>query len=115
MMLLVTAVPVCVTACSCAELLRMKHFRTVIKIAFIGAGSIEFTRNVATDLCTFAEFSGQLHLSLHDISADRLGFAERLVRRIAEQTGAQVLITASADRAEAISGARYVINEVQVG
>ncbi|HUD39001.1 MAG TPA: alpha-galactosidase [Streptosporangiaceae bacterium] len=93
----------------------MKHFRTVIKIAFIGAGSIEFTRNVATDLCTFAEFSGQLHLSLHDISADRLGFAERLVRRIAEQTGAQVLITASADRAEAISGARYVINEVQVG
>ncbi len=87
----------------------------VIKIAFIGAGSIEFTRNVATDLCGFAELSGQLHLSLHDISAERLAFAERLVNRIVEQTGAVVTVTASLDRAAAIEGAKYVINEVQVG
>ena len=87
----------------------------VIKIAFIGAGSIEFTRNVATDLCGFAELSGRLHLSLHDISAERLAFAERLVNRIVEQTGAVVTVTASLDRAVAIEGAKYVINEVQVG
>jgi alpha-galactosidase len=87
----------------------------VIKIAFIGAGSIEFTRNVATDLCGFAEFSGQLHLSLHDISAERLAFAERLVNRIVTQTGVDVTVTASLDRSVAIDGAKYVINEVQVG
>ncbi|HEX9623012.1 MAG TPA: hypothetical protein VF979_01435, partial [Streptosporangiaceae bacterium] len=87
----------------------------MIKIAFIGAGSIEFTRNVATDLCGFAELSGQLHLSLHDISAERLAFAERLVNRIVEQTGASVTVTASLERTVAIEGAKYVINEVQVG
>jgi alpha-galactosidase len=87
----------------------------VITIAFIGAGSIEFTRNVVTDLCSFAEFDGQLRLSLHDISAERLEFAARLVTRITAQTGTKAEITASADRAEAISGADYVINEVQVG
>ncbi len=46
----------------------MEHFRAVIKIAFIGAGSIEFTRNVVTDLCGFGL---PLHLSLHDISRRR--------------------------------------------
>ncbi len=97
----------------------MKHFRAVstgdIKIAFIGAGSIEFTRNVVTDLVGFGELDGRLHLSLHDISPERLDFATRLVHKIAAQTGAQLLITASGDRAEAIKGAQYVINEVQVG
>src|SRR5580698_4762916 len=97
----------------------MKHFRAVspgdIKIAFIGAGSIEFTRNVVTDLVGFAELNGRLHLSLHDISPERLEFATRLVHRIAGQTGAKLAVTASGDRAEAISGASYVINEVQVG
>ncbi len=87
----------------------------MITIAFIGAGSIEFTRNVVTDLCSFAEFNGELRLSLHDISAERLEFAARLVTRITEQTGTKAEITASGDRLEAISGADYVINEVQVG
>jgi alpha-galactosidase/6-phospho-beta-glucosidase family protein len=27
----------------------------VIKVAFIGAGSVEFTRNVAVDLCSYPE------------------------------------------------------------
>src|SRR5215470_14027607 len=35
---------------------------SVIKVAFIGAGSIEFTRNVATDLCGFAELGEELEL-----------------------------------------------------
>jgi alpha-galactosidase len=87
----------------------------MITIAFIGAGSIEFTRNVVTDLCAFSEFNGELRLSLHDISAERLDFATRLVSQITEQTGTKAEITASADRAEAIAGANYVINEVQVG
>ena len=42
----------------------------MIKVTFIGAGSIEFTRNVATDLCGYPEFRGDLHLALHDIDAD---------------------------------------------
>jgi alpha-galactosidase len=87
----------------------------VIKVTFIGAGSVEFTRNVATDLCSYPEFRGGLHFSLYDISAERLAHAERLVRRISAQTGAEAVVTATKDRRTALEGANYVINEVQVG
>jgi alpha-galactosidase len=85
------------------------------KVAFIGAGSVEFTRNVVTDLCGFTELHGTLELSLHDINAERLGYAEALVRRINEQTSAGAQVTASVDRVAAVEGADYVINEIQVG
>jgi alpha-galactosidase len=93
----------------------MEHYRAVIKVAFIGAGSVEFTRNVAVDLCSYPELGGGVHFALYDISAERLAHAERLVRRISEQTGAGATVTATADRRTALAGARYVINEVQVG
>jgi alpha-galactosidase len=93
----------------------MEHYRAVIKVTFVGAGSIEFTRNVVTDLCAYPEFRGQLHLSLYDISAGRLAHAERLAQRIAAQSGAEATVSATQDRREALDGARYVINEVQVG
>jgi alpha-galactosidase len=88
---------------------------SVITVTFIGAGSVEFTRNVVTDLCGYPEFRGGLHLALHDINAERLAHAERLARRIAGQSGAEATVTASTDRRTALAGARYVINEVQVG
>ena len=87
----------------------------MIKVAFIGAGSIEFTRNVVTDLCGFTELGAELELALHDISEDRLAFAGRLVRRIVAQAGSPAAVTASASRAEVLAGASYVINEIQVG
>jgi alpha-galactosidase len=93
----------------------MRHCRAVIKIAFIGAGSIEFTKNVVTDLCGYAELAGSLHFALHDISPGRLAFAEALTRQIVAQTGAGAQVSASIERGPALDGARYVINEVQVG
>jgi alpha-galactosidase len=87
----------------------------VITVTFVGAGSIEFTRNVVTDLCGYPQFRGELHLSLYDISADRLAHAERLATRISGQSGAGATVTATMDRRQALAGARYVINEVQVG
>jgi alpha-galactosidase len=93
----------------------MQHSQAVVKVAFIGAGSIEFTRNVVTDLCSYPELRPGLHFALHDISPDRLGFAEALTRRIVAQTSAGATVSASADRLPALDGADYVINEVQVG
>ena len=88
----------------------------MVTVAFIGAGSVEFTRNVVTDLCSYPELSrAGLHLALHDISPDRLAFAEELTRRLVAQTGASATVTASAERGAALDGAQYVINEVQVG
>jgi alpha-galactosidase len=93
----------------------MEHYRAMIKIAFIGAGSIEFTRSIITDLCGYPELAGSLHLALYDIDPGRLRFAEALASKITEQAGSGAVITASTDRREALDGARYVINEIQVG
>jgi alpha-galactosidase len=87
----------------------------VVKVAFIGAGSVEFTRNVVTDLCGFPELAGGLDLALHDINSERLAHAHALAARIVAQTGSAATVTACADRDEALDGARYVINEIQVG
>jgi alpha-galactosidase len=87
----------------------------VIKVTFVGAGSIEFTRNVVTDLCSYPEFRASLHLALYDISAERLAHAEQLAGRISAQAGAGAVVTATQDRRAALAGAGYVINEVQVG
>src|SRR5215831_7494801 len=87
----------------------------VVKVAFIGAGSVEFTRNVVTDLSGYPELAGGLDLALHDVSAERLGHARALATRIVAQTGSGATVTASADRRPVLDGARYVINEIQVG
>lgn len=87
----------------------------MIKVAFVGAGSVEFTRNVVTDLCGYPEFNGSLHLALYDISAERLAHAQTLAERVAAQAGCGARVTATMDRREALGGANYVINEIQVG
>jgi alpha-galactosidase len=87
----------------------------MIKIAFMGAGSIEFTRSIVTDLCGYPELAGSLHLALYDIDPERLHFAEALASKISGQARSGALVTASTDRREALEGARYVINDIQVG
>src|SRR5258705_10963262 len=87
-----------VFARSCAQTGAMEHYRAVIKVTFVGAGSIEFTRNVVTDLCAYPEFRGGLHLALYDISAERLAHAERLARPVAAQTGAAPTVSAAPGR-----------------
>ena len=87
----------------------------MIKIAIIGAGSVEFTRNILTDLCSSEELRGSVHVALHDIDPERLAYAERAAAQVVERLGAGQTITAHADRREAFDGANYLINEIQVG
>jgi alpha-galactosidase len=83
-------------------------------ITLIGAGSVEFTRGLVSDIVTSPELHGTT-IALHDIDAERLSVAEALARRANELTGAGLTITASLDRREALDGADYVVNEIQVG
>jgi alpha-galactosidase len=85
------------------------------RIAIIGAGSVEFTRNVVADLCSFPELAGQVTIVLHDIDAERLAYSERAAESIVRRTGAGYRVEASAERRPAVAGADYVINEIQVG
>jgi alpha-galactosidase len=87
----------------------------MVKVAFIGAGSVVFTRNVVTDLCSFADLHGELELSLHDIDKERLDYAQALASRISDLSKAGVKVSSSLDRREALSGADFVINSIQVG
>uniref|UniRef100_A0AAU3GUK7 Alpha-glucosidase/alpha-galactosidase n=1 Tax=Streptomyces sp. NBC_01401 TaxID=2903854 RepID=A0AAU3GUK7_9ACTN len=84
------------------------------KIVFIGAGSVVFTQGLLADIFAFPELRGA-HIALHDIDAERLDTAEGAARAIAVRTGASPRITAHAERREALDGADFVINIVQVG
>ncbi len=85
------------------------------RIVLIGAGSVEFTRNVLADILGFPELRGTVTVVLHDIDAERLGVAERVARSLNEQTKAGAGVEAHRDRRAALDGADYVINEIQVG
>jgi alpha-galactosidase len=84
------------------------------KIAFIGAGSAVFARNLLRDLFTFPELHDS-EIVLMDIDADRLGVTEAVARRVAAQAGATPSITTTTDRRRALDGADYAINMIQVG
>src|SRR3954470_22942812 len=83
-------------------------------IAFIGAGSVVFTRQLLVDLLGFPELA-EVTIALHDIDADRLETAEGIARQVADDTGTAPRIIASLDRREALDGADFVINMIQVG
>jgi alpha-galactosidase len=85
------------------------------KVAIIGAGSVEFTRNILTDLCSEPSLAGTLEFALHDIDAERLAYAERAGRQVVERLDAGHTVTSHADRKGAFDGADYLINEIQVG
>ncbi len=85
------------------------------KVTIIGAGSVEFTRNILADLCSFSELHGSLQIALHDIDEERLTYAELAARQLVERTGAGYLVAAHLDRRPAFDGADYLINEIQVG
>ena len=88
--------------------------RPVTRIAFIGAGSIEFTRDLLGDLLTFDDL-GELHVSLHDIDRERLETGEAMARWTAAQLGGQPTFSTHLDRREALDGADFAINMIQVG
>ena len=83
-------------------------------IVIIGAGSVEFTRELLGDIFSFPEL-GSVRVVLHDIDAERLETAEAIARATAAQTGATPEVVASLDRRRALEGANYVINVIQVG
>ena len=84
------------------------------KIAFIGAGSTVFAKNLLGDILSFPELSGAT-IGLHDIDAERLRTSEVVARRVAATLEARPTIEATADRRRALDGADYVIAMFQIG
>jgi alpha-galactosidase len=86
------------------------------RVAFIGAGSVVFTKDLVADLLGFGDLD-DLQLALHDIDGERLDTAVAIAHRIADQLHARgrVRISAHPDRRETLAGADFVINMIQVG
>jgi alpha-galactosidase len=84
------------------------------KIAFIGAGSLGFTRKLARDILTFPLLK-DAKLSLMDIDSERLDFIHKSVQRIIELGQYPATVEATTDRAEALKGADVVIVTVLAG
>ncbi|RCH70401.1 alpha-glucosidase/alpha-galactosidase [Streptomyces sp. SDr-06] len=87
---------------------------TETKIAFIGAGSVEFTQGLLADLFAFPEFA-RARIALHDIDPERLATSEAAAHHIAGELGAAPTVTAHLERRAALDGADFVINTVQIG
>jgi alpha-galactosidase len=85
------------------------------KIAFIGAGSTVFTRNLIGDVLSFPALAGTTTLALMDIDAERLATSELVARRLIEARGAKATVEATTDRRAALDGADYVVTSFQVG
>jgi alpha-galactosidase len=86
----------------------------MVKVAFVGAGSVEFTRELVGDILSFEELA-DTHFALHDIDRGRLETAAGIARWIDGRLGGRATITAHADRREALDGADFVLNMAQVG
>ncbi len=85
-----------------------------MKIAFIGAGSIGFTRKLLSDILTVPEFR-EIEVSFTDINPDNLDMVYRLCQRDIEANGLPIQIQPTLNRREAFSGADYVICCVRIG
>jgi alpha-galactosidase len=83
-------------------------------VAFIGAGSVEFTRDLVADILRFPELRG-VDLRLHDIDPGRLETAQGVARQVARQVGAAPVISVHPERRSALDGADFVVNMVAVG
>ena len=84
------------------------------KIAFIGAGSIGFTRKLVADLLTVPEFA-DVEFAFTDINSRNLNMVAELCRADIEANGLKTKISATTKRRKALKDAKYVFCVVRIG
>jgi alpha-galactosidase len=85
------------------------------KVAFVGAGSTVFARNLTGDILSAPALRDTTTLALMDVDPERLRTSEVVARRVAEALGSRATIEATTDRRAALDGADYVVTMLQVG
>ena len=78
------------------------------KFAFIGAGSLGFTRGLVKDILTFPAFSDAT-ISLMDVDAERLMWVKKSVEKIVAAGKYPARVEATMDRRAALKGALTTI------
>ncbi|MBS3734725.1 MAG: alpha-glucosidase/alpha-galactosidase [Phycisphaerae bacterium] len=85
-----------------------------IKVAFIGAGSVGFTRRLMRDILAVPELS-DTQFAFTDISKRNLDMVTRLCRKDIRNNDLPADIQATTDRRRALDGADYVVNCTRIG
>ena len=84
------------------------------KIAFIGAGSVVFAKNLLFDILSFPELR-DVTISLMDIDSRKLGMIERLAHRMITQEKLEADIQTTLNRRDALRDADFVVTMFQTG
>ena len=84
------------------------------KIAFIGAGSLGFTRKLLSDILTVSEFK-DIRIAFTDINAKNLEMVAKLCQRDINANKLKIKIESTTNRRQALKDAKYVINVVRIG
>jgi len=85
-----------------------------IKVAFIGAGSIGFTRRLVRDILCAAELA-DTRFRFTDINRRNLEMVAQLCRKDIRTNRLPAKISATLDRRRALEGADYVVNCTRIG
>ena len=88
--------------------------KKTVKITFIGAGSLGFTRRLVQDVLCVPELQNSI-FALHDINAHNLDMVRQIVERDVRANELPAEVTASLDRREALRDADYVICCARIG
>jgi alpha-galactosidase len=88
----------------------------MVKIAFLGAGSTIFAKNVLGD-CLHVPSLRDAHIALIDIDPDRLHVSEVMLQNMNRTAGAAATVQSylAQDAEAALAGADFVVNAIQVG
>ncbi|MEK4006925.1 alpha-glucosidase/alpha-galactosidase [Paenibacillus sp. FSL H3-0333] len=84
------------------------------KVTFIGAGSTVFAKNVLGDIMATPALQG-FELALFDIDLQRLNDSASMLQNLKKSSGSTCTVNMYTDRKEALRGAKYVVNAIQVG
>jgi len=91
----------------------------MVKITFVGAGSTVFVKNIVGDLFLEPSVPPELGIALYDIDADRLEESRLVVQALNERyNGGRAVVETFlgvSRRKDALTGADFVINTIQVG
>ena len=90
-----------------------------MKITFLGAGSTVFAKNVLGDVLLTPALNKNLTIALYDISEERLRESyiviDKLNKKYNEGAAIVEMYLGVENRKEALKGARFVVNAIQVG
>ncbi len=92
----------------------------MLKISFIGAGSLVFGFNLLTDILTFRSITKDVLICLEDINPNRVDLIYKLLKLYQEKFNKElnldgVTFEKTTDQKKAIADAKYVICAIQVG